>query len=94
MAEVIMQKKKNRVRCSDEKFLEAVFNSTTYEEIAEKTGQKVASTIARYTRTKKVLAERNIDIPEIKRTSYPKDINNVDNMIEIVKKLKEHHKGE
>lgn len=55
MAEIIMIKKQKRIHCSDEKFLEAVFSSNTYEEIAEKTGQKVASTIARYTRTKKIL---------------------------------------
>jgi len=93
MAEIIMIKKQKRIHCSDEKFLEAVFSSKTYEEIAEKTGQKVASTIARYNRTKKVLAERDIEIPQIKKASYPKDTNNLDNMIEIVKKLKEHHKG-
>lgn len=93
MTEIIMIKKQKRIHCSDEKFLEAIFNSTTYEEISKKTGQKVASTIARYTRTKKVLAKKNIDIPKITRANYPKDANNVDNMIEIIKKLKEHHKG-
>ena len=42
-----------RTRCNDEKFLEAVYSSKTYAEISEKTGQKVASTMARYARTKK-----------------------------------------
>ena len=57
MAEVIMSKKQNRVRCTDEKFLESVYSSKTYSEIAEKTGQKVPSTMARYARTKKMLRE-------------------------------------
>jgi len=46
MAEVTTIDKQTRVRCSDEQFLEAVFSSKTYAEIASKTGQKVASTAA------------------------------------------------
>ena len=55
--------KQTRVRCSDEQFLEAVFSSKTYAEVAEKTGQKVASTMARYSRTKKALAAKGVDLP-------------------------------
>ena len=38
------------------KFLEAVYSSKTYAEISEKTGQKVASTMARYARTKRLFS--------------------------------------
>lgn len=82
-------KKKQRVRCSDEKFLEAIFSSETYAEIAEKTGQKIATVIARYNRTKSSLAEKNVSIPEIQKT--PKNIHNIDNMIKIVERLKTYH---
>ena len=41
MADVNVVEKQKRVRCSDEQFLEAVFSSKTYAEIASKTGQKV-----------------------------------------------------
>ena len=70
-----------RVRCSDELFLEAVFSSKTYAEIAEKTGQKVASTMARYSRTKKALAEKGVDLPDMQRKKPVKSVDNVENMI-------------
>lgn len=90
-AEVFMLSKQKRVRCSDEKFLEAVYSSKTYAEIAEKTGQKVASTMARYGRVKKALAERGIEIPSMERKQSEKTTHNVDNMVKIVQRLKEHH---
>ncbi len=81
----------NRVRCSDELFLEAVFSSKTYAEIAEKTGQKVASTMARYSRTKKALAEKGVDLPEMQRKKPVKSVDNIENMVEIVQRLKQYH---
>lgn len=91
MAEVITTNKQTRVRCSDESFLEAVYSSNTYAEIAEKTGQKIASTMARYARTKKILAEKGIDLPEMQRKKPTKTIDNVENMVEVVNRLKAHH---
>lgn len=91
MAEVVNVEKQSRVRCSDEKFLEAVFSSKTYPEIAEKTGQKIASTMARYSKAKKALAEKGIDLPEMERKKPVKAIDAVDNMVEIVQRLKSHH---
>jgi len=93
MAEIIMIQKQKRVRCSNKEFLTAVYSSKTYAEIAEKTGQKLSSTIARYSRTKKLLSEQGVDIPNIEQPRISKSRNKVDDMIEIVKKLKEHHKG-
>lgn len=84
-------KKSQRVRCSDELFLEAVFSSKTYAEIAEKTGQKVASTMARYSRTKKALAEKGVDLPDMQRKKPVKSVDNVENMIEIVQRLRNYH---
>jgi hypothetical protein len=91
MPKIIMVQKQNRVRCSDAKFLEAVYSSKTYAEIADKTGQKIASTIARYARVKKVLQKEGIQLPEMERKKSIKNIDNVQNMVEIVKRLKEHH---
>lgn len=86
-----MIQKQNRVRCSDEKFLEAVYTSKNYAEIADKTGQKISSTIARYGRIKKVLQEKGVQLPEMERKKNVKNIDNVQNMVDIVKRLKEHH---
>ena len=86
-----MIQKQNRVRCSDEKFLEAVYSSKTYAEIADKTGQKIASTIARYGRVKKALAEEGVQLPEMERKKSVRNPDNIKNMVEIVKRLKEHH---
>jgi predicted ATPase len=93
MAEVITTVKQNRVRCSDEKFLEAVFSSKTYAEVAEKTGQKIASTMARYSRVKNALAEKGETLPTMERAKPVKTIDNVEAMAEIVRKLKQHNEG-
>jgi hypothetical protein len=91
MAEVTTIEKQTRIRCSDELFLEAVFSSKTYAEIASKTGQKVASTMARYARTKKALAEKGIDLPELERAKPVKTIDNVEAMAETVRRLRAAH---
>ena len=91
MAEVTTIEKQTRIRCSDELFLEAVFSSKTYAEIASKTGQKVASTMARYARTKKALAEKGIDLPEMERAKPVKTIDNVEAMAETVRRLRAAH---
>lgn len=91
MTDIIFEKKQTRVRCSDEDFLKAVFASKTYAEIAEKTGQKIASTMARYSRTQKKLAEKNIELPKMERKKPEKHIDNVENMVAIVQRLKAHH---
>jgi len=91
MAEIIVSNKQTRVRCSDEKFLEAVYSSKTYAEIAEKTGQKVASTMARYSRVKKALSKENIELPEMERKKPVRTINNIEEMVVIAKRLKERH---
>lgn len=86
-------KKQNRVRCSDEKFLEAVFSSKTYAEVAEKTGQKVATTAARYSRIKSALAKKGIEIPSMERKRPVKTIDNIEAMAEIVARLKAYHEN-
>lgn len=91
MAEVVVETKQSRVRCSDEVFLEAVYSSKTYAEIAEKTGQKIPSTMARYSRIKKALSNKGIDLPEMERKKPVKSIDNVEAMIEVVNRLKERH---
>jgi hypothetical protein len=81
---------KQRIRCSDEKFLEAVFSSKTYAEIASKTGQKVASTAARYARTKAALAQKSIELPQMERSKPAKSVDNIEAMAEVVRRLKAH----
>ncbi len=93
MAEVTTIEKQNRVRCSDEAFLEAVFSSKTYAEIASKTGQKVASTAARYARTKAALAKKGVELPEMERAKPVKTVDNVEAMAEVVRRLKAHANG-
>ena len=93
MAEVITTEKQKRVRCSDEQFLEAVFSSKTYAEIASKTGQKVASTMARYARTKAALSKKGIELPAMERAKPIKTVDNVEAMADIVRRLKAHTNG-
>jgi hypothetical protein len=93
MAEVITVEKQKRVRCSDEQFLEAVFSSKTYAEIASKTGQKVASTMARFARTKEALKDKGIELPTMERAKPTKTIDNVEQMAQIVARLKAHANG-
>lgn len=93
MADVNVVEKQKRVRCSDEQFLEAVYSSKTYAEIAEKTGQKVASTAARYARVKTALAEKGIELPSMERKKPTKSVDNVEAMAEIARRLKDHANG-
>jgi hypothetical protein len=93
MSEVISAEKQTRVRCDDEKFLEAVFSSKTYAEIASKTGQKVASTMARYARTKSALSKKGIELPAMERAKPTKTVDNVEAMADIVRRLKAHANG-
>lgn len=90
MTDTVMTEKQQRVRCSDEQFLEAVFSSKTYAEIAAKTGQKVATTMARYARTKSALAKKGIEIPAMERAKPTRNVDNVEAMAEFVRKLKAH----
>jgi len=91
MAEVTNVEKQKRVRCSDEQFLEAVYSSKTYAEIATKTGQKVASTMARYARTKAALAKKGEELPAMERAKPTKTVDNIEAMAEIVRRLKKAH---
>jgi hypothetical protein len=93
MSNVTTVDKQSRVRCSDEQFLEAVFSSKTYAEIASKTGQKVASTAARYARTKAALAKKGIELPDMERAKPIKTVDNVEAMAEFVRRLKAHTQG-
>ena len=93
MTTVTTTEKQKRVRCSDEQFLEAVFSSKTYAEIASKTGQKVASTMARFARTKAALAKKGIELPTMERAKPTKTIDNVEAMAQVVARLKAHANG-
>ena len=85
--------KKNRVHCSDEKFLEAVFSSSTYSEVADKTGQKITTTMARYLRVKETLARKGIEIPKMQRKKPQRNIDKEAEIVEIVNRLKKYHQN-
>jgi hypothetical protein len=93
MSNVTTAEKQKRVRCSDEQFLEAVFSSKTYAEIAAKTGQKVASTAARYARTKAALSKKGVELPSMERAKPAKTVDNVEALADIVRRLKAHTNG-
>ena len=93
MAEVTTVTKQTRVRCSDEQFIEAVFSSRTYAEIAAKTGQKVTTTMARYARVKAALSKRGEELPAMERAKPTKTVDNVEAMAEVVRRLKAHANG-
>ena len=93
MGNVSVTPAQTRVRCPDDKFLEAIFSSKTYAEIAEKTGQKLNTTIARYSRVKKTLLENGQTIPEMQRSKPVRKLNNADSMVEIVRRLQATHSG-
>ncbi|NBT08660.1 MAG: hypothetical protein EBS93_07065 [Chitinophagia bacterium] len=90
MSDILDKVKQTRVRCSDEQFLEAVFSSKTYAEIASKTGQKVATTMARYSRTKAALAKKGEELPAMERAKPAKSVDNVEAMADVVRRLKAH----
>ena len=73
--------------------MEAVYSSKTYAEIAEKTGQKIATTAARYARTKAALANKGIELPAMERAKPTKTVDNVEAMADIVRRLKAHNNG-
>lgn len=85
--------KQTRVRCSDKEFLEAVYSSNTYAEISEKTGQKIASTMARYSRVKSALEDKGLVLPAMKRSKPKKKIDNIEIMADIVRKLDKHYES-
>lgn len=85
-----MDKPKKRIRCSDEKFLEAVYSSSTYAEISEKTGQKITTTIARYSRIKSLIKskQKNLPIMQRKKIKQNYDTNYISNIIQQLKDIR------
>ena len=76
-----------RKRCTDEKFLEAVFTSTTYEEVSEKTGQTESTTAALYLRIKKVLDIKGVTLPVMKRKNQCTE-DTTERLVDIVTQLR------
>ena len=81
-----------RTRCSDDDFLIAVYSSSTYAEVASKTGQKLSTTMARYIRTRNALQERGVELPKMQRKK-PTRVNNIDKMVAKARMLKSHYNG-
>mgnify|MGYP006277043525 CR=1 FL=1 len=83
--------KQTRVRCDDESFLNAVFSSKTLREVAEKTGQKIATTTTRYNKAKKMLAEQGIELPSMERSKPAKSVDKNAAMADIALRLKQSY---
>lgn len=79
--------KQKRVRCSNKDFLDAIYSSKNYAEISQKTGQKIASTIARYSRLKKSMEKKGEHLPLMKRGKCSKPIKNLNKMKSLALKL-------
>ena len=73
--------KNTRIRCSDTEFLEAISSSKTYEEVSNKTGQKLSTTISRYARMKKKLFEQNTPIPKLNNQKISQDHSKVKQLL-------------
>lgn len=82
--------KQSRIRCSDDLFLEAVYSSRTYAEISSKTGQKIATTMARYSRVKAALEQKGITLPKMERAKPVKTVDNIEQMVATAKRLQSH----
>ena len=80
----------NRKRCSDDEFLEAVYSSSTYAEISDKTGQKISTTMARYIRTRNALAEQGVHLPKMERKK-PVRADNIEKMVAKARLLQDHY---
>jgi hypothetical protein len=84
-----MRKNKQRIRCSDKEFLEAVYSSKTYKEISDKTGQKIPTTIARYNRMKSSLEKQNQFLPSMERKKNTRNIKDLPFISKKIRQLKE-----
>ena len=82
-----MNTKTQRVRCSDEDFLKAIYSSKSYLEISQKTGQKIASTIAKYSRLKKSMEKKGEQLPLMKRSRCSKPVKNLNKIKSLASKL-------
>lgn len=77
---------KKRVHCSDEVFLRAVFSSATYAEVAQKTGQKVGTVMARYHKLKQTLALKGESLPVMQRSKPVKGPS--EDVVDLVRRIK------
>lgn len=83
----VTTEKVRKVHVSDEVFLNAVYSSTTYPEIAEKTGQKLSTVITRYARTKAALSQKGITLPAMQRRKPVRKVDNIEVMADIARRL-------
>ncbi len=71
-----------RVRCADKDFLDAVLSSKTYEEVSEKTGQKISTTISRYARTQRRFYEQGKELPKLSKNQQHEKKDDVTGVIQ------------
>lgn len=86
MADVVVGVKQTRVRVSKESFLEAALSSSTYAELAEKTGQKLNTVIARYNKFR----EEDSSLPEMQRPKSVRKVSSKESTAEIVRRIREN----
>ena len=86
MADVMVGTKQTRVRVADEVFLKAALSSSTYAELAEKTGQKLNTVIARYNRFR----EEDASLPEMQRPKTARKNAVKEDTAAIVRRIREN----
>ena len=86
MADVVVGVKQTRVRVSKEVFLAAALSSSTYAELAEKTGQKLNTVIARYSKFR----EEDSSLPEMQRPKTARKVSAQESTAEIVRRIREN----
>lgn len=89
MAEVVTGVKQTRVRVSKEAFLEAALSSTTYAELAAKTGQKLNTVIARYNKLKEEAAANGEVLPEMQRAKSARKASSQEDTASVIRRIRE-----
>lgn len=93
MAEVITGVKQTRVRVSKEQFIQAALSSKTYAELAEKTGQKLNTVIARYNKFKEEAAANGESLPDMERAKSQRKKASQEDTAEIVRRIRANAGG-
>lgn len=89
MAEVVTGVKQTRVRVSKEAFLEAAMRSSTYAELAEKTGQKLNTVIARYNKLKEEAAANGEVLPDMQRAKSQRKTSSQEDTASVIRRIRE-----
>lgn len=77
---------KQRVHCSKEDFVRAVLSSSTYAEIASKTGQKIGTVMTRYKKLKSELESKGETLAPMERSKPVRTPS--EDVVDLVRRIK------